>query len=113
MNKSDKPRCCIDKSSSAELSEAINSMFRWYRNANVCYVYLEGVNRIPKDRVDDADAVDDAQFAASRWFTRGWTLQELLAPKSVVFYGRDWTWLGTRVSLSDKISAVTKIESRY
>ncbi|KAK1464146.1 heterokaryon incompatibility protein [Colletotrichum melonis] len=63
--------CCIDKSSSTELSEAINSMFAWYRRAATCFVYLEdvpaGYKFNPKDKV----------FANSRWFSRGWTLQEL------------------------------------
>jgi hypothetical protein len=69
--------CCIDKTSSADLSEAINSMYQWYRNAQVCYAYL-------------SDALKGGQgnkhFSKSKWFTRGWTLQELLAPSFLVFY---------------------------
>ena len=76
--------CCIGKSSSAELSEAINSMFRWYQEASVCIAYLA-----------DVGPVGDG-FEASRWFTRGWTLQELIAPRKVLFYGGDWAQLGTR-----------------
>src|ERR1700733_11285950 len=76
--------CCIDKTSSAELSEAINSMFRRYSRSKVCYAYLIDV---PYDGFDDS-------LPKSRWFTRGWTLQELLAPPSVVFYSAEWTRIG-------------------
>ena len=81
--------CCIDKSSSAELSEAINSMFAWYEKAEVCYVYLADVRSdevVPEDKLSD--------FRKSRWFTRGWTLQELLAPKFLMFYNTSWKALG-------------------
>ena len=76
--------CCIDKSSSAELSEAINSMFRWYQKATRCYVYLSDVP-IRKRKASDRSAEHtwESAFRASKWFTRGWTLQELLAPSSV------------------------------
>jgi hypothetical protein len=87
--------CCIDKSSSAELSESINSMFQWYRKARICYAYVEDV------------AVES--FATSRWFTRGWTLQELLTPPDVIFYGGGWSRLGGKVDLASKIAEVTKI----
>src|SRR5271155_2971591 len=66
--------CCIDKSSSAELSEAINSMYRWYQNAQICYAYLADVIVAEKPRGRGS------AFERSRWFTRGWTLQELIAP---------------------------------
>ena len=80
--------CCIDKSSSADLSEAINSMFAWYRNAEIGYVYLEDVQH---DLYDTSQAdVRLAMLDKARWFTRGWTLQELLAPSNVEFYGREW-----------------------
>ncbi len=69
--------CCIDKTSSAELSEAINSMFRWYANAKVCYTYLVDVP-------SSLDPNDPVSFKSSRWFTRGWTLQELIAPENLV-----------------------------
>lgn len=96
--------CCIDKTSSAELSEAINSMFQWYRDATVCYAYLADV-----DSAEDA-AAKDSSFASSRWFTRGWTLQELLAPVEVVFLGGDWVEIGTKKSLRDAVSAATGID---
>ncbi|KAI4190564.1 MAG: hypothetical protein L6R41_000716 [Letrouitia leprolyta] len=95
--------CCIDKTSSAELSEAINSMYQWYKNAEVCYVYLVDVDW------DPAISSDYGGFCRSRWFTRGWTLQELLAPASVVFYDRCWEEIGTRLSLQTQISTATCI----
>ncbi|KAI0200939.1 heterokaryon incompatibility protein-domain-containing protein [Astrocystis sublimbata] len=89
--------CCIDKRSSAELSEAINSMFKWYQDAAICYAYLEDVS-------SETDGI-----RLSRWFTRGWTLQELLAPSVVVFYSRDWARIGTRRDLAELISQTTQI----
>ncbi|KAH6659767.1 heterokaryon incompatibility protein-domain-containing protein [Truncatella angustata] len=77
--------CCIDKSSSAELSEAINSMYEWYEKSAVCYVYLSDV---PAD--DDPYELYSA-FRFSRWFTRGWTLQEFLAPRKLRFFNNEWT----------------------
>ncbi|KAH8909336.1 HET-domain-containing protein, partial [Coniochaeta sp. PMI_546] len=74
--------CCIDRRNSAELSEAINSMFQWYGKAKRCYVYLADVN-------SGAHALQELK--KSRWFTRGWTLQELIAPANIVFFARDWT----------------------
>lgn len=83
--------CCIDKKSSAELSEAINSMYHWYKMAVVCYAYLEDVS-LKKQHVAGHKARNvrpSKKFQESCWFTRGWTLQELLAPRLVVFYDRD------------------------
>jgi hypothetical protein len=74
--------CCIDKSSSAELQESINSMFRFYQNAERCYVYL-------LDVIASGNQSSDAELRKSRWFTRGWTLQELLAPRIVEFYSQN------------------------
>ncbi|KAF2027656.1 hypothetical protein EK21DRAFT_71377 [Setomelanomma holmii] len=89
--------CCINKASSAELSEAINSMFRWYEEAWVCLAHLSDVT--------------DTQlsFHQSRWYTRGWTLQELIAPKDVVFFDGDWTFRGTKQTMSTHISMITGI----
>jgi hypothetical protein len=92
--------CCIDKSSSAELSEAINSMYQWYKESKVCYAYLDDV------RHNDFDK----DFSMSRWFTRGWTLQELLAPPKVDFYGRNWTPLGSKQNLMDRLAKITGID---
>lgn len=98
--------CCIDKTSSSELSEAINSMYQWYRNAKVCYTYLPDVPS------DENPQLEDSAFAKSRWFTRGWTLQELLAPSTLVLYGKDWVEIGTKSSLLETISKITCIEPR-
>lgn len=95
--------CCIDKTSSAELSEAINSMFRWYREAEVCYAYLADVD-IKTDLTYLQSAIEN-----SRWFTRGWTLQELVAPSDVVFYDSDWAEIGTKTDLAEIISNVTGV----
>ncbi|KAJ4387021.1 hypothetical protein N0V85_007815 [Neurospora sp. IMI 360204] len=94
--------CCIDKSSSAELTESINSMYRWYQNAHECYAYLVDFapGSLPQDELE-----------ICRWFTRGFTLQELIAPKTVLLFDRDWNVLGKK---SDKdilkiINRITRI----
>jgi hypothetical protein len=99
--------CCIDKSSSAELSEAINSMFAWYRDAVVCYVYL--VDFVASQGSEFHFAVSGAR---SRWFTRGWTLQELLAPENVVFYDHNWKDSGSKRSLAGAISSITGVDQK-
>jgi hypothetical protein len=98
--------CCIDKSSSAELSEAINSMFKWYRNAEVCYVYLSDVKNVSQS----PSWPEESGFCRSQWFTRGWTLQELLAPAKVNFYDREWSILGTKVGLENLLENTTGIK---
>jgi hypothetical protein len=97
---------CIDKSSSSELTEAINSMFKWYQSAQVCYAYLSDV---PSSEAEEFSM----RFRNSRWFSRGWTLQELLAPRDVEFYSNDWSLLGTKKSLSSDISSITGIDIQY
>jgi Heterokaryon incompatibility protein (HET) len=85
--------CCIDKRSSAELTEAINSMYMWYRDAIICIVYLVDVSPILPD-VDEITMGSDRQieaFKKSRWFTRGWTLQELVASSTRLFFANDWS----------------------
>lgn len=102
--------CCIDKTTSDELSTAINSMFRWYQRAARCYVYLTDVS-VPEE-VTDAEAFRiswEQAFRRSRWFTRGWTLQELLAPASVEFFSREGKLLGSRISLEQEIHEITDI----
>ncbi|RYP39982.1 hypothetical protein DL767_001916 [Monosporascus sp. MG133] len=79
--------CCIDKSSSAELSEAINSMYQWYKGSRVCYVYLADVS------ASDDPFREGSEFRRSRWFKRGWTLQELLAPSNLCFLDKNWDHL--------------------
>ncbi|PIL36600.1 hypothetical protein GSI_00289 [Ganoderma sinense ZZ0214-1] len=95
---------CIDKASSSELSEAINSMCNWYRGAQVCYAFLADV---PSN--EDARA-ESSKFRKSRWFTRGWTLQELIAPRLVVFFSKEWEGLGTKDGLADLIQDITFID---
>jgi len=98
--------CCIDKTSSAELSEAINSMFNYYRQAEVCYAYISDVFITAAEDSDRASY----EFRNSRWFRRGWTLQELLAPRRLVFYNRYWTALGSRKDLWPLVSKTTGIK---
>lgn len=93
--------CCINKSSSAELQEAINSMFGWYQNAAKCYVYLSDVSTGKHSR--SSQLLWHVAFTQSRWFTRGWTLQELLAPSSVEFFSREGKWLGDKKLLEVQI----------
>jgi len=110
--------CAIDKRSSAELSEAINSMFQWYKDSDRCYVYLSDVP-------SGSEAI--SMLKKSRWFTRGWTLQELVAPRKIVFFAQDWSPIGyqarytdlfdsgeisinaSSVDLTDEISTITNI----
>jgi hypothetical protein len=93
--------CCIDKSSSSELTEAINSMFQWYASAETCYAYLADLT------IDDS--LEDG-LSQCKWFTRGWTLQELIAPKSVRFYDGGWDLRGAKQSLAHEISNITRID---
>lgn len=95
--------CCIDKTNNTELSQAINSMFRWYARSEKCYVYLSDVSTtgtIPWEQ----------QFPRSRWFTRGWTLQELLAPKHVEFFSTEGVYLGSKSSLARELGTITGIQ---
>ncbi|OTA65138.1 hypothetical protein K449DRAFT_326992, partial [Hypoxylon sp. EC38] len=108
---------CIDKSSSSELTEAINSMFAWYRDAELCYAYMEDV---PSMNYPEQSALLLFCFKASRWFRRGWTLQELLAPKKVHFYTRDWDLIGSKETprskvrpLISEIAEVTGIDETF
>ncbi|KAK3394988.1 hypothetical protein B0H63DRAFT_518057 [Podospora didyma] len=96
--------CCIDKASSADLSAAIKSMFNWYQSAAVCYIYLCDVD-------EDGDIHDpDSQFFNSRWFTRGWTLQELIAPEKLEFYQSDWTKIGDKSTMTSLLHEITGID---
>ncbi|KAM0343926.1 hypothetical protein ACHAPU_007980 [Fusarium lateritium] len=101
--------CCIDKTSSAELSEAINSMYQWYAKAEICYAYLADV---ASAGTEDLSA-PKSSFRQSRWFTRGWTLQELIASREVLFYASDWTYLGSKdgdISFTQLLSDITGIQ---
>ncbi|CZR54574.1 uncharacterized protein PAC_04458 [Phialocephala subalpina] len=95
---------------SAELSEAINSMFRWYQASQICYTYLFDVTA--EGNTKDQEHLE-SELRQSKWFTRGWTLQELLAPDSVIFFNRDWVEIGTKSSLRDLISSITWIEDLF
>ncbi|PHH93097.1 hypothetical protein CDD83_949 [Cordyceps sp. RAO-2017] len=95
--------CCINKESSSEIEEAINSMFQWYSKASVCYAFLSDV--FP----GDTPGSEASKFSSSRWFGRGWTLQELLAPTKLCFYDQNWTLLGTKTSLSAVVEDITGI----
>ncbi|KAM0549150.1 hypothetical protein ACHAPJ_009605 [Fusarium lateritium] len=97
--------CCIDKSSSSELSEAINSMYKWYQRATVCYAYLQDVTT----EGQSSEAFLIADFCKSRWFTRGWTLQELIAPQIVELCSKEWIMIGTKRSLASSIESVSGI----
>lgn len=102
--------CCIDKSNQAELNRAIKSMFRWYQNAACCYVYLSDVSASGYERDDQQSGLAwESAFRKSRWFKRGWTLQELLAPVCVKFFEKGGKQLGDKRSLEQQIHAITGI----
>jgi hypothetical protein len=101
--------CCIDKSNNNELSMAINSMFRWYQNAARCYVYLSDIEVAGYENRQPSKLAWELDFRAHRWFTRGWTLQELLAPKLVEFFSQDGRRLGDKKSLEQQIHEITGI----
>jgi hypothetical protein len=99
--------CCIDKTNHVELSEAINSMFHWYKQASICFAHLADVppNLDPYDK--------ESPFRRSKWFTRGWTLQELLAPSKITFLASDWTKFGTKDTLVSPIVDITGIPMEF
>ncbi|KAF1828673.1 HET-domain-containing protein [Decorospora gaudefroyi] len=102
--------CCIDKSDKAELFLAIQSMFRWYQNATKCYVYLSDVSTKKGKASRFSTEIDwEPALRSSRWFTRGWTLQELLAPSIVEFFSQEWKKLGDKKSLKSLICKTTSI----
>lgn len=96
--------CCIDKSSSAELSETINSMFMYYEEAAICWAYLADVPR------GHALEEQGSPLDQSRWFTRGFTLQELIAPSEIIFLSQDWHEIGTKRSLRRALFRITRID---
>ncbi|KAK5710768.1 hypothetical protein LTR17_018684 [Elasticomyces elasticus] len=120
---------CIDKRSSAELSEAcvpmiaINSMYRWYSQATVCIAYLSDVvGPWPSDEAEYLKRTL-ALLHGSAWFRRGWTLQELIAPEWVLFCSAEWLVLGRKTprsktltpddtpDLIERLSEITGIDS--
>ncbi|KAF4870116.1 Vegetative incompatibility protein HET-E-1 [Colletotrichum siamense] len=102
--------CCIDKSNSAELSEAINSMYMWYKSASVCYAYLSDLRLSASAKPENIKSLK-ALLRGCRWFSRGWTLQELIAPDVVLFYQQDWGLVGDKGLWSSMLSDVTGISS--
>jgi hypothetical protein len=98
--------CCMDKTDQVEITEALNSMFQWYRSAQVCYTYMSDV-----DSKEDPRA-ENSSFRKSQWFKRGWTLQELLAPQYVIFFDADWNEIGTKSSLQELITEISGIPSQ-
>jgi hypothetical protein len=102
--------CCINKADHTELQDAINSMFRWYQNAAKCYVYLSDVWTTKRKVSEEvAEFTWEPAFRVRRWFTRGWTLQELLAPTLVEFFSQEQKKLGDKQSLRQQIHKITGI----
>jgi len=97
--------CCIDKRSSAELTEAINAMYKWYGASSICFAYLADV-----PSTHDRETLF-VHLKTSRWFTRGWTLQELIAPKDLLFFDQNWKMTGKRLELEAILVEITKIPS--
>ena len=100
--------CCIDKRSSAELSEAINSMYRWYENAKTCYAYLHDVDGPSFPTKENYEK----HYKSNRWpewFSRGWTLQEMIAPQNLLFFNKDWQPIGDKKSLAGTLKTITKV----
>jgi hypothetical protein len=99
--------CCIHKADAGELSRSLTSMFRWYSNAAICYVYISDVSMPGHQPSPPSHEEWKAAFLKSQWFTRGWTLQELIAPRAVEFYSAEGTFLGDRISLENLIQDIT------
>ncbi|KAK5674859.1 hypothetical protein LTS10_012596 [Elasticomyces elasticus] len=97
--------CCIDKTNNNELSEAINSMFDWYANSEICYALLSDVSGAPSQ----GNTLE--RVRASQWFTRGWTLQEFIAPSKVHFYSQDWSSLQSRDTMLQELAELTGIDA--
>jgi hypothetical protein len=101
--------CCIDKSSSAELQEAINSMYRWYRQAGACIVYLSDVSRPTAENFRTLSGYAQTAILSCRWLKRGWTLQELVASNFCNFYYQDWKLMGSKSYFLKELSHATGI----
>lgn len=102
--------CCIDKTSSEELSQAINSMYAWYKKAAICYAYLSDVSSTFESPFGNLKDPTRSHFNKSAWFTRGWTLQELIAPANITFFSREWNRIGSKDTLGPLISEITGIQ---
>ncbi|KAK1828810.1 hypothetical protein QBC39DRAFT_358387 [Podospora conica] len=108
--------CCINKESSAELSEAINSMYKWYEQAMFCTAYLSDVSaiffadRLARKIPTRESTESESDFPRSKWFTRGWTLQELLVPSHVFFFNKDWKYIASRQEIAGRLEEITGID---
>ncbi|KAL7946392.1 heterokaryon incompatibility protein domain-containing protein [Trichoderma barbatum] len=96
--------CCIDKTNSSEISEAINSMYRWYQKAKICFAFLTDFR--------GAETSSEIGLPKCRWFTRGWCLQELIAPRNLEFFDADWTHIGSKIDMKCLISNITRIDEQ-
>ncbi|CAH0046060.1 unnamed protein product [Clonostachys solani] len=102
--------CCINKNNGPELLASLNSMFAWYKDSKKCYVYLSDVSkRTEQPGLESGIASWELAFRNSRWYTRGWTLQELIAPRSVTFYSKEGHFLGDKTTLESLIHDITRI----
>ncbi|KAL4065683.1 heterokaryon incompatibility protein-domain-containing protein [Scleroderma yunnanense] len=100
--------CCIDKRSSSELSEAINSMYRWYEDAKICYAYLHDVD-VESFPTEPNGKTFPKSDGWPEWFSRGWTLQELIAPRQLQFFNRDWESIGMKGELARNLNRITRV----
>ncbi|KAI0143660.1 hypothetical protein GGR57DRAFT_483674 [Xylariaceae sp. FL1272] len=106
--------CCIDKTDAREYAEAINSMFAWYRESKLCITYLSDVRKPESGFTNGPDAFKSVtRKGPSLWFSRGWTLQELLAPRELEFYDMDWNYIGNKRQLAGAIAEITGIDARF
>ncbi len=113
--------CCINKNIANEVSEAISLMTQWYGGAKVCYAYLQDVSVNEEEynkmnRQHSGGQLEQERlgpFGWSRWFDRGWTLQELLAPSHLQFFDHSWRFINTRKDLISEVEAATKIDQKY
>ncbi|KAK7439990.1 hypothetical protein VKT23_017243 [Stygiomarasmius scandens] len=96
--------CCIEQGNHEDVAANITSMHAYYQNAEICYAYLADI----KEREDMFGDRDLWGFRTG-WFGRGWTLQELLAPRTVVFFNKHWQRIGDKYNLRDDISHITTI----
>ncbi|KAH9890806.1 heterokaryon incompatibility protein-domain-containing protein [Xylariomycetidae sp. FL2044] len=99
--------CCIDKTSSAELTEAINSMFQWYRGSEVCFAFISDLDK----SAPNEPALDWVEKKSYRWFSRGWTLQEMIAPRKLEFWDCEWNFRGDKETLHEQIHRVTGVDN--
>ncbi|KAF5519856.1 Vegetative incompatibility protein HET-E-1 [Colletotrichum aenigma] len=105
--------CCIDKSSSAELTESINSMFRWYNDAHICYAYLSDypppTSQPRSSFFRSVEQLSAGELGQCRWFSRGWTLQEVVASRDITFFDKNWNDIGSKAHLQSLLASITGI----